>query len=418
MPYVSHAIGQWCVYPNFKEITKYTGVLKARNFEIFKESLEENHMGHLADSFLMASGKLQALCYKADIEAALRTKDMAGFQLLDLHDFPGQGTALVGVLDPFWEEKGYITPEEYSRFCNQTVPLARFRKRVFKDVESIEAEIEVAHFGSEPLIQVQPAWILRTADGQKVDEGVFQAMDIPIGNGIRIGNISVGSKMIERPQKLTLEVSVSGFKNSWDLWVFPWIEEVIPDNDKIMILRDFNKTTVKFLEEGGKVLFVPVKDRITEEYGRDVGIGFSSIFWNTAWTREQKPHTLGILCDPDHPALAGFPTEYHSNWQWWDAMSHSNAIILDRFSPELKPIVRVIDDWVTNRNLGLILEVKVGKGKLIVSGIDLMKDSRNRPEARQMLHSLYKYMESEAFNPEYDMDFSVIREMYNLKNIR
>jgi hypothetical protein len=412
MPYVSHEIGQWCVYPNFREIEKYDGVLKARNFEIFRESLEENHMGHLADSFLLASGKLQALCYKADIEAALRTKDMAGFQLLDLHDFPGQGTALVGVLDPFWEGKGYITPEEYSLFCNQTVPLARFRKRVFKNDESINAEIEVAHFGPEPLIQVQPSWALKAVSDQIVDEGVFPAMDIPIGNGIRIGDISVNTESIEKPQKLILEVQVSGFTNSWDLWVFPENEEIIPNVDEIMIVHDFNNKTTRFLEEGGKVLFIPVKGRLTEEYGRDVGVGFSSIFWNTAWARKQKPHTLGILCDPAHPALSDFPTEFHSNWQWWDAMSHSNAIILDHFSPELKPIVRVIDDWVTNRNLGLIFEVKVGMGKLIVSGIDLMKDNKNRPEARQMLNSLYKYMESDAFDPEYEMDFNVIREMY------
>ena len=106
IPTVSHEIGQWCVYPDFKEITQYDGVLKAKNFEIFQYTLEKNGMANLADSFLLASGKLQTLCYKADIEAALRTKNFGGFQLLDLHDFPGQGTALVGVLNPFWKEKG------------------------------------------------------------------------------------------------------------------------------------------------------------------------------------------------------------------------------------------------------------------------------------------------------------------------
>jgi hypothetical protein len=141
MPIISHEIGQWCVYPNFKEIEKYTGVLKAKNFEIFRESLKAHHMGHLADSFMLASGKLQALCYKADIEAALRTPEFGGFQLLDLHDFPGQGTALVGVLDPFWEEKGYISPEEYRRFCNTTVPLARLEKRIFVEGETMTANI-------------------------------------------------------------------------------------------------------------------------------------------------------------------------------------------------------------------------------------------------------------------------------------
>ncbi|MBN1792058.1 MAG: beta-galactosidase, partial [Bacteroidales bacterium] len=120
IPWVSHEIGQWCAYPNFNEIPKYTGVLKPANFEIFQETLEENYMGEQAEDFLMASGKLQVTCYKADIEAALRTPGFAGFQLLQLHDFPGQGTALVGILDAFFESKGYVTPYEFKRFCSET----------------------------------------------------------------------------------------------------------------------------------------------------------------------------------------------------------------------------------------------------------------------------------------------------------
>jgi 3-phosphoglycerate kinase len=104
------------------------------------------------------SGKLQALCYKADIEAALRTPGFGGFQLLDLHDFPGQGTALVGVLDAFWEEKGYISPEEYRRFCNETVPLTRFSKRIFKSGEKFNIDIEVSHFGEKELQNITPKW--------------------------------------------------------------------------------------------------------------------------------------------------------------------------------------------------------------------------------------------------------------------
>jgi len=412
MPYVSHEIGQWCVYPNFREMEKYDGVLKARNFEIFKETLEENHMGHLADSFLLASGKLQALCYKADIEAALRTKGMAGFQLLDLHDFPGQGTALVGVLDPFWEEKGYISPEEYSRFCSQTVPLARFKKRIFKAGESIEASIEVAHFGEAPMKENEPSWILRSANNTIISEGKFEVIDIPIGNGIKLGEISVQPEHIDKAEKLTLTVEVGGFSNNWDIWIYPNYKEAIPDDDEIRIVRELNKKAIRFLENGGKVLYIPIKGRLRPEYGGDVGVGFSSIFWNTAWTMGQKPHTLGILCDPNHPALAEFPTEYHSNWQWWDAMSHSNAISLDSFSPELKPIVRIIDDWFTNRRLALLFEAKIGKGKLIVSGIDFNPNIGSRPEAEQLLYSLNNYMKSDAFNPTGELDIDDIIKMY------
>ncbi|MFW6310188.1 MAG: hypothetical protein ACOC1D_03720 [Prolixibacteraceae bacterium] len=126
------------------------------------------------------------------------------------------------------------------------------------------------------------------------------------------------------------------------------------------------------------------KGKVSPETGGDVGVGFSSIFWNTAWTNGQKPHTLGILCNPEHPALELFPAEYHSNWQWWDAMSHADAIQLDSFPVELKPIVRIIDDWFTNRRLALIFEAKVGEGSLLVCGADLTTNLENRPEARQL----------------------------------
>jgi hypothetical protein len=412
MPYVSHEIGQWCVYPNFKEIAKYTGVLKARNFEIFKESLEENHLGHLADSFLLASGKLQAICYKADIEAALRTRDLAGFQLLDLHDFPGQGTALIGVLDAFWEEKGYISPGEYRRFCNGTVPLARWTKRIFRDNEVIKADIEVAHFGESAMQDITATWNLTTVDGTVIAQDNFTVREIPIGNGIKLGTASVEPEKIEAARKLILTVNVAGFSNSWDIWVYPAEKDLMEGEEAVRVVRSLDQNTVDYLKKGGKVLLTPVKGSLKPAAGGEIGVGFSSIFWNTAWTRGQKPHTLGILCDPAHPALHHFPTEYHSNWQWWDAMSHSNAIILDRFDPALKPIVRVIDDWFTNRSLALIFEAEVGGGKMIVSGIDLLSDLENRPGTQQLLYSLKRYMTGDSFAPVIRLDIEEIRDLY------
>jgi hypothetical protein len=62
-------------------------------------------------------------------------------------------------------------------------------------------------------------------------------------------------------------------------------------------------------------------------------------------------------------------------------MSHSKAILLDSLSGDIKPIVRLIDDWLTARPLGLIFECRAGNGKLMVSGIDLLTDQESRPEA-------------------------------------
>ncbi len=403
-PIVSHEIGQWCVYPDFKEIARYDGVVKARNFEIFQETLKEHGMSQLADSFLLASGKLQALCYKADIEAALRTKDFGGFQLLDLHDFPGQGSALVGVLNAFWGEKGYISPAEYKRFCNSTVPLARMKKCIFTNDETFESAIEVSHFGDNPIENCVPKWRILDKTGKVVQEGKLAVSNIPLGNGFKLGNIGVPLFSISSPAKLSLEVSVDKFSNSWDFWVYPAKKEVIAGAEKIRVVQQIDPITAKFLTEGGLVLLNLKKGTLSKEMGGTIKVGFSSIFWNTAWTHGQAPHTLGILCNPQHPALAEFPTEYCSNWQWWDAMSHSGAIVLSSFPSELKPIVRVIDDWFTNRPLALLFEAKVGKGRILVSGIDLTTDFEKRPEAQQLLFSLKKYMISSKFNPTVEIN--------------
>lgn len=408
IPVVSHEIGQWCVYPNFKEMEKYTGVLKPKNFEIFKESLHAHNMSHLADSFLLASGKLQSLCYKADIEAALRTPGFAGFQLLDLHDFPGQGTALVGVLDPFWEEKGYISPEEYSRFCNSTVPLVRLEKHIFTEGETMTAKIEVAHFGEKPLQSISPKWQL-VENGETISEGRLNQQDIPIGNAIQLGEIAYSFQHKNKPRKLTLKINIEKFENSWDIWVYPDNQEI--ELADIRVVEKLDKSTLEYLQDGGKVLLSLGKGKVSMEMGGNIGVGFSSIFWNTAWTANQKPHTLGILCDPSHPALEKFPTEYHANWQWWDAMSHSDAVLLDSLSADIDPIVRIIDDWVTNRRVGLIFEVRVGEGHLLISGIDLVNNLPGRPEARQLRVSLINYMNSDSFNPKVALDADGLRQL-------
>lgn len=408
-PTVSHEIGQWCVYPDFKEMKDYSGVMKAKNFEIFQDKLSENGLAGLADSFLLASGKLQVLCYKADIEAALRTPGFGGFQLLDLHDFPGQGTALVGVLSPFWKEKGYVTAQEYSEFCNAVVPLVRLKKMVWLNNETLEAKVEIANFGAAPLKGVQPEWTVADATGKILFKGEFDQTDIPLGNGIALGKIRQSLNGLDQAAALTLTVKVGQYKNAWQLFVYP---AKLPKVQQVQLTDQLDHKAIQALKEGGKVLLTLKKGTLREDKGGNIPIGFSSIFWNTAWTHGQPPHSLGILCDPENPALADFPTKYHSSWQWWDGMSHSSAIELDSVAKGLQPIVRVIDDWVTARSLGLVFECKVGKGRLVVSGIDLLSDAASRPEARQLRYSLMHYMASDQFNPPLKVPIEKITSLY------
>lgn len=399
-PMISHEIGQWCAYPNFREMKKYDGVMKPKNFEIFRETLEKNGMGHLADSFLMASGKLQALCYKADIEAALRTKDFGGFQLLGLSDFPGQGTALVGVLDVFWEQKGYVSPDEFRRFCNTTVPLVRLPRLIYTNNEELVADVEVAYFGPSVLRENKTSWELKTSEGRIVVSGELHHDEITVGNGIQLGQIRTKLDKIREATQMTLEVKVGRFVNSWHVWCYPADVSHESVGKDILLTDRLDENAIRKLDQGGKVLLSLRKGTLSPKMGGSIQVGFSSIFWNTAWTLGQAPYTLGILCDPKHPAFNHFPTSYYSDYQWWDAMSHSNVVDLSEFSVDVTPIIRVIDDWFTNRPLALVFEVKVGNGSLLVSGIDFWQDMENRKEARQLLYSLMDYMSGAAFHPQ------------------
>lgn len=262
-PTISHEIGQWCVYPNFKEISKYNGFFHARNLEIFGETAQRNGVLDQAADFLRVSGKLQALCYKADIEAALRTPGFGGFQLLDLHDFPGQGTALVGVLDAFWEQKGYITPEEYREFAGPIVPLARLPRMIYAAGDTISGDILVSHFGAAA-IPGFVEWSLKARNGTRLGEGrIGEVRRLEPGALYAIGRIEVPLASSLPAQQLRLEVTVpgTGARNHWDLFAFPRAT-MKPVPAGVRVTPEMDTSAAAHLEAGGIVVWTPPAARM------------------------------------------------------------------------------------------------------------------------------------------------------------
>ncbi|HWB94152.1 MAG TPA: hypothetical protein VG605_20000 [Puia sp.] len=405
VPYVTHEMGQWCVYPDFSEIPKYTGVYKEKNFELFRELLNEQGMGDEAHRFLMASGKLQALCYKAEIEKSLRTPGSAGFQLLCLTDYPGQGTALVGILNALWQEKGYLTAGEFRRFCNSTVPLARLPKFVYTNADTLSAGIELYHYGKAPLHQAVVDWALRDERQHVLAHGAFEPMDVAIGSPIPIGDIHIPLAGIRAPAHVRLVVSVrnTAYINDWDCWVYP--RQLAPVGG-IYYCTELNDTARRILDNGGKV-FVNAYGKVVK--GKEVIMNFTPVFWNTSWFKMRPPHTLGILLDSAHPAFKNFPTSYHSDYQWYEILYKAQPMHLEDFPKGFRPLVQPIDTWFLNRRLGLIFEARVGKGRIMVSSANLEADD---PAARQLLYSIRKYMLSDKFQPVYRVGFDTIKALF------
>jgi hypothetical protein len=408
VPFVAHEMGQYCTFPDFKEIKEYTGVYKAKNFELFQEDLKDHSMADEAEKFLMASGKLQVLCYKHEIEKAMRTPGYSGFQLLSLNDYPGQGTALVGVLNSFWDEKGYITAKQFARFCNATVPLIRTEKFVYNNNEILKAAVELFNY-SKP-IATMLNWKFTDSHNRVIRQGVLSKKGYVMGNCQRSGEISISLLNIKSPEKLNLEVSVRNttYVNDWDFWVYP---ETLPAvKTDVYYTTSLDDKAKQVLNNGGKV-FLNAAGNVIK--GKEIIQSFTPVFWNTSWFKMRPPHTLGFVCDPKHPAFNAFPTKSYSEIAWWDILKNAQVMHLEDFPATFRPIVQPIDTWFMNRRLALLFEARVGRGSIMVSSADLSATiSDERPAARQLYYSILKYMSSTQFKPTNDIDINTIDDIF------
>ncbi len=408
VPVISHENGQFQVYPDYHEIEKYTGVFRAKNYEIFRERLKDAGMLDQADDFFRASGALSVICYREDIETAIRTEGFGGFQLLDLQDFPGQGTALVGILDVFMDSKGLITPGKWSEFCSEVVPLIRMEKYTWTNDEIFTAKVQLANYGPEE-IHSELHWNLFNSSGKTLAAGKMD-VNVPQGKLGNLENLSIDLSTVENPQKLSLQLTVTNTsaKNDYAIWVYPSsVNTKAPKG--IMISGMLDEKTLKTLEKGGKVLLLPDSSHLKSS----IAGAFQSDFWcYPMFKKYSPPGTLGILCNPAHPLFKDFPTEYHSNWQWWALLKNGNAMILDDTPQEFRPVVQVIDNFERNHKLGIIFECNVGKGKLLVCSCNL-PEQQNLPEARQLLHSILQYMNSEAFSPAQSLKITELNAIFH-----
>ncbi len=413
VPIISHETGQFQTFPDFREIQKYAGVLRPDNMEVFKQRLEKAGMADQAEAFHRASGLWSVQLYKADIETDLRTRGMAGFQLLDIQDYPGQGSAYVGILDAFMDSKGITTPQEWRQWCSPVVPLLVTDKFCYTADERLSGKIQIANYGNEDISGKTLTWKMGDEMGTFV---------IPAGKGlIDIGNVSVKAPA-NVPQKTTLTLTIEGteYHNTYPLWFYPSRQNT--QSGKIVVAKEMTDEIGKKLQNGATVLLMPDSTG-TICNGSDMekttipGL-FQTDYWNyrmfkTICENNNKavsPGTLGILTNPSHPVFNLFPTEEHTSWQWFPMIKASRPFILDNTPAQYRPIVQVIDNVERNHKLGLLFEFTIGKGKLMIC-MSPLHQLEKYPEARQLYASIMAYMNSGDFNPSKQITLSELQQL-------
>lgn len=398
-PFLAHEVGQYCAYPDFSIIRQFTGYLRPGNYEIFKHSLAKHKMLHKNADFAAASGMLQAAAYKEEVEANLRTFGYSGFSLLDLHDYLGQGSALVGLLDAFWNEKSYMGPESFKRFCAPVVPLARIYKTVYTADETLCADLEFACFDKDDLLDAIVYWKIVDESGKVHIDGKFDKQNIRTGQNSFIGKIEADLSCLKTPSsyKLVVGVENTSIENDWKFWVYP--AEVDFSIFKNVHVAKNLRETVRLLQKGENVLFLPAAESLDYHCPP---LSILPTFWNTQmgpkWSR-----SLGLWCDTSHQALSEFPTSCGMEWQWNEIVDQARGINMEALPDELEPFVWPIDDWNRNDKLALAFECRLHNGKLVVCSANLEQDLDQRPAARQLLYSMMKYMDSASFNPKVEV---------------
>ena len=396
-PIVAHEQGQWCAFPDLDERRLYTGVNKAYNFDIFADLLRSNGMASQARNFLMASGRLQKLCYKYEIERNLRTPDYSGFQLLGLNDYSGQGTALEGVLNVFWREKGYCTAQEWRQFCSPIVPLARFPRFVYSSADTLRVPVELYNAYRGTLVGFEPSFFISDQAGNVLHQGKLKKQDVPLGKNTQLGTVEMPLQRFSQPIKLTLTVAASRgqVRNSWDFWVYPQ-ELTKVDSEGIYIAQTFDETAKNVLARGGKVLLTAA-GKVT--MGNDIRQTYLPVFWNTSWFKMRPPHTTGAYIHTEHPLFKHFLSDDWANLNWWELLNRAQVILLSDMPADYQSPVQPIDTWHLSRKLGMVVEAQVGKGRLFMTTMDIDSHLSQRLVARQMRHAILTYMQSPDFKP-------------------
>ena len=408
VPLITHEIGQYSVYPDLKEIDQYTGTLDPRNFRAVRNDLEQKGLLNRAEDWLQASGKLAAILYKEEVERAMKTQGISGYQLLGLQDFPGQGTALVGLVNAFWESKHVVEADWFRQFCAPVVPLANFDKAVYRASEPLLCDLQIANYSGESLEDTDLEWSLIEAGDIVNQSGTIALQNIPNGDVYRVDSLTLSLTGITEAKQLTLRLAIAGtdYHNEWPIWVYPATLPALSEGSDLLTTSSL-KEAQQALAAGRTVLLSPQLGTLQGLEGK-----FLPVFWSPVHFPKQAG-TMGILCDPEHPAFAQFPTEMFGNWQWWRMAKRSTVLDLDSLADNASPIVESVDNFMRNRRLATVFEARVGEGRLLFSAIDLLSEGADSPELQQLLYSLQTYASSVNFQPQKTMTPEQLQSLFS-----
>lgn len=401
-PVFSFEVGQFEVLPDFTEFSLFHGISDPENLRMIQAKAQKLGLEKEWGRYVEATGELSRIGYREEVEAAMRTRELSGISLLGLQDFPGQGTALVGMMNSHLEPKPYAfaKPERFRAFFRESLPLLLLDKYTYEAGETLRADVLVANFGKTDIagelrFRLREEKDAESAAGREntAREGILGEIFCPKGGHTQAGTVEIAFDFVERPTHFFLTIQAGEIENTYPVWVYPQEKPVCPDS--VYETEEFDEETLAVLRRGGKVYLTPKSDQT--HLPHSIQAQFTTDFWSVG-TFPGQEGGMGQLIDESHPAFAGFPTQAHTDWQWW-AMASRRAVILPR---PMECIITEMDSYAYMRPMAQLLEFRCGGGMVLFSSMEL-QGLQQYPEARALLASLYAYLDSDAFAPRQEM---------------
>lgn len=406
-PVFSFEVGQFEVLPDFEELESFHGISDPVNLKLIKKRVEERGLLPTWEKYVEATGELSRLSYREEIEAAMRTRELSGISLLGLQDFPGQGTALVGMMNSHLEPKPYdfARPERFREFFQECRILVKLPHYTYEAGERLIAEVEAANFGKGNIEGVF-CWTLAgkksVSENGNCEPAEIKSKNTVIATGedteiticrpgsyTEVGSLDIPLDFVEKNTALTLKVRIGDSISAYPIWVYRKTTPVCPEN--VYETRAFDVKTREILQNGGRVYLSPDADK--ESLPNSIKTQFTTDFWSVGTFADQEGG-MGQLIDTEHPIFKEFPTDFHTDWQWW-IMATKRAVILPH---PMKTIITEMDSYAFLRPMAQLIEFRCLKGKVLLSTMELHK-SQQYPEARALQTAIYEYLSGEDFEP-------------------
>ena len=406
-PVFRYEVGQFEVLPDFEELESFHGISDPVNLKLIKKRVEERGLLPTWEKYVEATGELSRLAYREEIEAAMRTRELSGISLLGLQDFPGQGTALVGMMNSHLEPKPYdfARPERFREFFQECRILVKLPHYTYEAGERLIAEVEAANFGKRNIEGVF-CWTLAgkksVSENGNCEPAEIKSKNTVIATGedteiticrpgsyTEVGSLDIPLDFVEKNTALTLKVRIGDSISAYPIWVYRKTTPVCPEN--VYETRAFDVKTREILQNGGRVYLSPDADK--ESLPNSIKTQFTTDFWSVGTFADQEGG-MGQLIDTEHPIFKEFPTDFHTDWQWW-IMATKRAVILPH---PMKTIITEMDSYAFLRPMAQMIEFRCLKGKVLLSTMELHK-SQQYPEVRALQASIYTYLSGENFEP-------------------